>query len=196
VFQLWLKILHQVPNSVLWLYGGKEGNVAPQNILLHAEKAGIGAERIIFGEKLEKGEHLARLKLADLFLDTLYYNGHTCTTDALYAGVPVLTLPGNTFASRVGASLVQTAGLPELVVSSKREYVTLAVQLAERTHPTLDLTTLRDRLVKDRAQHRLFDTPSYVRDLYMGYKQSIVSNLSGDTSTLPVIVKEDLNLLL
>ncbi|MBL8835488.1 MAG: tetratricopeptide repeat protein, partial [Alphaproteobacteria bacterium] len=127
-FALWMEILAAVPNSALWLLG--ESKLGERNLRAEAHRRGIDPLRLVFAPFVERAKHLARLANADLFLDSFVYNAHTTASDALWAGVPVLTLPGDSFASRVGASLVTAAGLPELVARSPADYKAIAIALA------------------------------------------------------------------
>lgn len=164
-FTSWLAVLAAVPESVLWLLDMPEP--ARLALCVATGRAGVDANRLIFAPIVPKAEHLARLRLADLALDTFLCNAHTTATDALYAGTPMLTLIGETFASRVGASLVTAAGLPELVVSSEREFVRMAVSLAgDRSR----LAVLKDALRRP-GMLPLFDAPRYVRELEAAYRQ-------------------------
>jgi predicted O-linked N-acetylglucosamine transferase (SPINDLY family) len=158
-FSLWMNILSTVENSVIWLY---EANpIAMENLRREAEIRGIAAVRLVFGKPLPLADHLARLQLADLFLDTLPCNAHTTASDALWAGVPVLTRLGETFAGRVAASLLHAIGLPELVASSSDEYQQLAIKFA--MDPEL-LSEKKRRLVEARLTTPLFDTLQWTRD--------------------------------
>src|SRR5262249_35428042 len=117
LFDVWMRLLHDIEGSVLWLSTGNA--TAPINLRREAEKRGVAGERLVFAPKVARNEdHLARVGLADLFLDTLHYNAHATAADALWAGVPVLTCPGTTFASRVAGSLVSAIGLQELITTS------------------------------------------------------------------------------
>ena len=164
-FERWLTILRQVPRGVLWLLGAPESTC--QRLRDHAAARGIGPERLIFAEKLANPHHLARHRLADLFLDTVPYGAHTTCSDALWMGVPVLTLSGRSFASRVCGSLVRAAGLPELVCASAERYVELAIALgqAEAGQQPGKLRDYRDRLEAGRESCVLFDVPVLVRRL-------------------------------
>jgi protein O-GlcNAc transferase len=128
----------------------------------------VQSERLIFAEKLPKDEHLSRLRFADLALDTRIVNGHTTTSDALWAGVPVITLQGGHFASRVSSSVLSAIGLPELITHSVEEYETLAVKLANNP---VELQEIRQRLARNRLVAPLFDTPRFVRNLESAYKE-------------------------
>lgn len=165
-FARWMRILHGVQGSVLWLLSS---DPATHDRLREAAAAhGIAPERLVFAPKLANPHHLARYKLADLFLDTAPYGAHTTASDALWMGVPVLTAVGRAFATRVCASLVHAAGLPELVCDTLEQYVETAIALA---HDRDRLAALRERLVSGRDRCVLFDTPALVRgleDLYAG----------------------------
>jgi predicted O-linked N-acetylglucosamine transferase (SPINDLY family) len=161
MFDIWMRLLRGVEASVLWL---PEGNpAAMRNLKREAEARGVAAARLCFAPFLKAAdEHLARLALADLFLDTLPFNAHTTAADALYAGLPVLTTAGGSFPGRVAASLLNAAGLPELVTESLDAYETLAVKLARE--PTA-LAVIKARLAANRATHALFDTARFTRNL-------------------------------
>jgi predicted O-linked N-acetylglucosamine transferase (SPINDLY family) len=165
-FQRWMSILGRVPNSVLWLL--KESNDAHENLRKFASEQGIAPERIVFAEKMTNAEHLARYPLADLFLDTLPYGAHTTAADALWMNVPVLTLLGRSFATRVCASFVRTAGLGELVCSTAEEYVERAVALGRNRE---QLAALKAKLAAGRDSCFFFDTPRFVRHLEDLYRQ-------------------------
>jgi len=165
-FQRWMLILQHMPDSVLWLLEGSEETNARVKQL--AAQHGVAPERVIFAERMGNPQHLARYPLADLFLDTLPYGSHTSASDALWMGVPVLTLPGRSFAARVCGSLVRAAGLPELVCAGPADYVTRAVELGRQPEQLIEL---KDRLAAGRGTCLLFDTPLLVRhleDLYRG----------------------------
>ncbi|MDP2639859.1 MAG: tetratricopeptide repeat protein [Betaproteobacteria bacterium] len=177
VFSAWMRILTRVPGSVLWLYAGKSG--ARTNLARAAAAAGIDPARLVFGETLPKPQHLARLARADLFLDTFTVNAHTSAADALWAGVPVLTCPGDTFAARVGASLVAAAGLPQLACPSMADYENAAVRLA---HDPAELRAMR-RTLAARERLPLFDTPRFVRDLESAFDTMWQRYLAGEPPT-------------
>jgi len=159
-----------VPDSVLWLF--RSHAEAEANLRREAERRGIDPTRLMFADKLPKAEHLARHRHADLFLDTLRVNAHTTASDALWAGVPVLTCPGEAFQARVAASLLHAAGLPELVVDSLAAYEETAVRLGQgypRDGETGELAALRRRLADNRLTCPLFDTERYARHLERAY---------------------------
>lgn len=162
---LWFALLRELPGSVLWLLAGHP--LAGEALLRAATEAGIAPARIIMAGKLPRAEHLARISLADLALDPLLCNGHTTTSDALWAGVPVVAMTGQHFASRVAASLITAAGMPDLVVPDRQAYQALVARLVRdstaRAH-------LRERLIAGRSQSPLFDTAGRTRELEQVYQ--------------------------
>jgi predicted O-linked N-acetylglucosamine transferase (SPINDLY family) len=165
MFALWMRVMARVEGSVLWL--SQANPAAIRNLRREAENQGIAGERIIFAPFVRASdEHLARLRLADLFLDTLPYNAHATTCDALWAGVPVVTLTGSSFAGRVGTSLLSALGLPELIADSPDAYESIALELA--LNPRL-LAQVKEKLARNRKTHALFDTPRYTRNLEAAY---------------------------
>ncbi|MCU0525029.1 MAG: tetratricopeptide repeat protein, partial [Elainella sp. Prado103] len=164
MFAVWMRILQQVPQSILWLLSDRP-EVETQ-LRSQAAQQGIQPDRLQFAPRVPKEQHLQRLRAADLFLDTQYYNAHVTASDALWAGVPVLTLQGETFASRVGASLLHAIGLPDLITHSLEEYEQFAVHLA--THKTA-LKAFQHWLGHRRSTCALFNTAQTIRDLESGY---------------------------
>jgi predicted O-linked N-acetylglucosamine transferase (SPINDLY family) len=164
VFAGWMSILGQVQGSVLWLL--QSSPTVPVNLRLEAAKHGIAPERLIFAPRMDMTEHLARHRLADLFLDTYPYNAHTTASDALWTGLPVVTRMGEAFAGRVAASLLSAIGLPELITRSQEEYVKLAVTLA--TQPE-KLARLKKKLEENRNTHPLFDAEMFARHIEEAY---------------------------
>jgi predicted O-linked N-acetylglucosamine transferase (SPINDLY family) len=149
----------------LWL--SATNPIAVANLRREAERRGIAADRLVFAPRTPRNEdHLARLRLADLFLDTLYYNAHATAADALWAGVPVLTCPGPTFAARVAGSLLHAIGLPELIAGSLAGYETLAVALASDRDR---LAAVRATLARNRNIHPLFDTERFTQAIEAAY---------------------------
>ncbi|MBY6263001.1 tetratricopeptide repeat protein [Azospirillum sp. 412522] len=165
LFDGWARILAAVPGSVLWLYAGNPQVAA--NLRREGEARGLDPRRLVFAKPVPHAEHLARHRLADLFLDTLPYNAHTTASDALWAGLPVLTRRGTTFAGRVAASLLLAAGLPELIVDDQEAYEATAVALARSPDR---LGGLRQRLARNRPVCPLFDTPRFTRHLESAYR--------------------------
>jgi predicted O-linked N-acetylglucosamine transferase (SPINDLY family) len=165
VFGVWMRLLSAVEGSVLWLPLGSES--AMRNLAAEAAKRGVDPARLVYAPRVPEAEdHLARYALADLFLDTLPYNAHTTTSDALWAGLPVLTCRGHSFAGRVAASLLGSLGLDELITDSLEAYESRALELAE--NPTL-LADLRSRLKSHRDSHSLFDADFFTRQLESAY---------------------------
>jgi predicted O-linked N-acetylglucosamine transferase (SPINDLY family) len=165
-FERWLMILARVPGSVLWLLGSTDA--AQERLRKHAAERGIEPARIVFAAKLANPHHLARYVLADLFLDTTPYGAHTTASDALWMGVPILTLGGRSFASRVCGSLVRSAGLPELACTTAEEFVERAVALGQ---DPAALRALREKLRAGRDTCVLFDMPFLVSQLEVLYRQ-------------------------
>lgn len=164
VFDIWMRILGRVEGSVLWLLEDNVG--AGMNLRKEAVRRGISPGRLIFAERKPLSEHLARHRLADLFLDTLPCNAHTTASDALWAGLPVLTCMGESFASRVAASLLNAIHLPELIVSTEEEYEALAVELALRPKRYCEI---KERLKHNRLTTPLFDGEGVTRNLEAAY---------------------------
>ncbi|HMI96305.1 MAG TPA: hypothetical protein VK479_07320 [Micropepsaceae bacterium] len=165
IFDIWMRLLKDVEGSVLWL--GQANDSAMGNLRREAEARGIAGNRLVFAPYLPSAaDHLARLKLADLFLDTLPYNAHATAADALWAGLPVLTCLGTRFAGRVGASLLHAVGLSELVTDSLGDYETKARELA-RDPAALD--AIKSKLQRNHATHSLFDSARFTRDLEKAY---------------------------
>jgi len=184
-FEGWMRILAHVPGSVLWLI---EDNPLPAaNLKQQASAHGIDPSRLVFAARIEPADHLARHRCADLFLDTLPYNAHTTASDALWAGLPVLTFTGNTFAGRVAASLLLNAGLPELVTSSQDDYERLAVELA--TQPDR-LHALRQKLDTNRLTAPLYDTARFTRNLEQAYAAMHAHRKAGQQPEHIVVVSD------
>ncbi len=166
IFDIWMRLLEQVPGSVLWLLETSQAAMA--NLRREAEtRLKSGSQRLIFAPSVPNAEHLARFAVADLFLDTLPYNAHTLTSDALWGGCPVLTSTGETFASRVAGSILHAAGLPELVTSTLAEYEAAALRLAG---DRAELDMLRARIQKSRMEAPLFDTPRFTRAIETAFE--------------------------
>jgi protein O-GlcNAc transferase len=165
IFAIWLRLLRATSGSVLWL--SELNATARANLRREAERCGINPQRLIFAPKVaDNADHLARQRLADLFLDTLPYNAHTTASDALWAGLPVLTCLGETFAGRVAASLLRAIGLPELITTSLDEYEALALKLAN--DPAL-LATIKSKLAQNRETCPLFNTARFTRHIEAAY---------------------------
>ena len=173
-FDIWMRLLDQVEDSVLWLLDCSETSKA--NLRKEAKRRGQDPDRLIFAPRIAQEEHLARHRAADLFLDTFVVNAHTTASDALWAGLPVLTRPGRQFASRVGASLVSAMGLPEMIAKSAADYEARALELAN----DLDaLASLRSKLQRNRLSTPLFDTKGFTKALEQGFDMAYARYLQG-----------------
>lgn len=164
LFDVWCRLLRAVPDSVLWLL--QDNSYAAANLRREAETRGISPGRLIYAPRMNLAEHLARHRVADLFLDTLPYNAHTTASDALWAGLPLITCAGETFASRVAGSLLRAVGLPELVTHGLADYERLAFELA--TQPTV-LAGIRTKLSRNLPSAPLFDSERYRKSIEAAY---------------------------
>jgi protein O-GlcNAc transferase len=164
IFDVWMRLLSAGDNSALWLI--ETNQIAVTNLRREAERRGVSGDRLIFAPKIAMADHLARSSLADLFLDTLPCNAHTTARDALWAGVPLVTCLGSTFASRVAASLLKAIGLNELITNSLGEYETLALKLMRE--PSF-LASVKTKLKRNRNTYPLFDTPRFTRHIEAAY---------------------------
>jgi len=164
-FDIWMRLLHRIDGSVLWLL--QTNRWATANLRREAEKRGIDPDRLVFAKPLPHAEHLARLDRADLFLDTFNYNAHTTASDALWAGLPLVTRAGRQFAARVAASLLGAVGLPELVTGTSEAYEALILDLAGRAER---LSAIRTKLAANRLTAPLFDTVRYTRHVEAAYE--------------------------
>ena len=165
MFDVWMRLLTQVPGGVLWIL--EDNGAAAENLRREARARGVDPARLVFAPRIGAAEYRARCSLADLCLDTLPYNGHGTTGDMLWAGLPVLTCAGSTFAGRVAGSLLHAVGLPELVTASLEEYQALALKLARGDRL---LGELRARLRRNRASASLFDTDRFRRHIESAYR--------------------------
>jgi len=163
-FNSWMRILKAVEGSVLFLYA--ESKWAEENLKKEAEVRGVDSSRLVFGKRISTDEYLARYRACDLFLDTFPYNAGTTASDALWAGLPVLTLAGEAFASRMAASLLNAIGLPELITNTQEAYEVLAIDLAIN-HEKLD--EIREKLTNNRLTTILFDAPLFTKNLEAAY---------------------------
>ena len=168
IFKSWMNILKRCENSILWLL--QENKLAKLNLWEEAKKFGINEERIIFAERLPVKEHLKRLKFIDLFLDTFPYNAHTTASEAIRAGVPILTLKGKSFPSRVASSILTNVGLENLIVSNLEDYGTKAISLAKNYK---EIESLKNHLAQDKNLSKLFDSKTFTKDLEKIYKKII-----------------------
>ena len=165
VFDVWMRLLRKVPGSVLWLL--QDNEVAVRNLRREAVARGVDEARLVFAPRVTQEAHLARQRLADLFLDTLPYNAHTTTSDALWVGLPVVTRMGRAFQARVAGSLLHAVGLPELVTHTVEDYEALALKLA--THPQ-ELAAVRAKLMRNRDSAPLFNADRFRRHLESAYR--------------------------
>jgi predicted O-linked N-acetylglucosamine transferase (SPINDLY family) len=165
-YQRWMTILNRVPGSVLWLLAGT--TETKDRLRRIAGEAGVAPERIVFAGTLGNAQHLARYQMADLFLDSFPYGAHTTASDSMWMGVPILTCPGRTFASRVCADLVRAAGIGEMVCDTPDSYVERAVEFG---NDRSKLAPIKAKLVAGRDTCLLFDTPKLVRHLEDAYRQ-------------------------
>ena len=165
-FDIWMRLLNAVPGSVLWL--SERNDFVKDNLRREASCRGVAAERLVFLPRAPMPEYLARLGLADLFLDTLPYNAGATANDALWTGLPVLTCAGETYVGRMAGAVLTAAGLPELITTSVEAYETLAFQLA--TEPGR-LTAVRQKLERNRSTMPLFDTERFNRKLEAAYQR-------------------------
>lgn len=175
LFEIWMRLLAKTDGSVLWLLDGDQ--IARENLRREAVVRGIGAERIVFAPHVPVDQHLARHQLADLFLDTLPYNSHTAASDALWAGLPVLTCLGTAFAGRVAASLLYAVGLPELVTRSLDEYERLALRIA---HDSELRAALKSKLATHRTTWPLFDTVGMTRQIEKAFNEMWRRHCAGE----------------
>jgi predicted O-linked N-acetylglucosamine transferase (SPINDLY family) len=164
MFDRWMRILREVDGAALWLL--EDNEAATRNLRQEASRRHVSPDRLVFAPLMPSAEHLARHRAADLFLDTLPYNAHTTASDALWAGLPVLTCRGETFAGRVAASLLAAVRLPGLVAATPEEYESLAIELATRPDK---LKGMREQLASSRHTAPLFDTRTFARDLEAAY---------------------------
>lgn len=180
-FDIWMRILHKVKKSVLWLI--KSNNFAEKNLNSEAVKRGVNSDRLIFAEKLPQAEHLARYKLADLFLDTFNVNAHTTASDALWAGLPVITKIGKGFPARVAGSILNAIGLQDLIVENEKDYELLIMNLA--THPN-KLMKIKQKLEVNRLSKPLFQTEQYTRNLEDGFQQAYKNYFNSKHETIDI----------
>ncbi len=173
-FQTWMRILHNLPEAVLWLYS--TDNIAEQNLRTSALQAGIAADRLVFAPPLPLDQHLARHQLADLFLDTFPCNAHTTASDALWMGLPMVTQQGKSFASRVAASLLQAMGLPQLITNTPTEYEQLVTKLASEPK---QLEAYRSHLIEQRTKSSLFNAHAYAANIEQAYALMIERSRKG-----------------
>lgn len=183
-FDGWMRILSAVDGSVLWLL--QDNPTGAKNLRREAEARGVDGGRLVFAARLNQEDHLARHRLADLFLDTLPCNAHTTASDALWAGLPLLTCAGESFASRVSASLLKAIGLPELIAETQEEYEEMAIALANNP---LKLSEIKQRLEENRGTAPLFDGKRLARSLEKAY-QAIYARYKAGLSPEHLYIQE------
>jgi protein O-GlcNAc transferase len=186
MFAQWLRLLRAVPGSVLWLL--ESNALFAANLRAEAAKAGVDPARLIFAPQLENRPHLARLMLGDLFLDSLPYNAHTTASDALWAGLPLLTCRGEAFAGRVASSLLHAVGLPELVAKNLHEYEAMAVRLSRDRRL---LASYRDHLNRNRASVALFDTACTTGHIEAAYEEMMARWTDGEKPASFAVRQQD-----
>lgn len=174
VFEAWMRILRRVPDAVLWLL--EDNAWSRQNLQRAAQAHGVEASRLLFAGRVMPADYLARFTAADLFLDTCPYNAGTTANDALWAGLPLLTLSGRTYVSRMAGSLLTSAGLPELVTTTLADYEERAVSLAQDRQV---LATLRQRLAREKAEGRLFSTDRFVAEFEGALQAELLRSAGG-----------------
>ncbi|WP_424191496.1 UDP-N-acetylglucosamine-peptide N-acetylglucosaminyltransferase [Ampullimonas aquatilis] len=188
VFAMWCLLLDQVPGSVLWLLAN---SLAQGNLRNHAMQYGVAPDRLIFAPDMSQSDHLARLQLADLVLDTAPYNAHTTASDALWVGVPILTCEGATFAARVAGSLLQASGWSELIAADLDDYYEKAYALA--TQPA-QLARIKSQMLAQRATNPLFDVRNYTLDLENLYEQMWQRFVTGQRPAVLSVNRLDLSM--
>jgi len=185
-FDIWMRILKQVEKSVLWLF--RSNKWAENNLRKEAESRGVDPNRIIFAENIAHSKHLARHRHADLFIDTFNYNAHTTASDALWAGLPIVTKIGKQFSARVAASLLNAVGLPELITNSEEEYERLILDLATTSER---LAQLKHNLGANRMTLPLFDTQRYARNFESGLLSIYDLHLQGEPAKDITVIDSD-----
>jgi predicted O-linked N-acetylglucosamine transferase (SPINDLY family) len=175
-FDGWMRLLQTVEGSVLWLLA--DNPTAVRNLQKEAQNRGVDPHRLVFAPRMPLDEHLARHRLADLFIDTFPFNAHTTASDALWAGLPVLTRTGQSFASRVSASLLNAIGLPELITEDQMQYEHRALSLAQ--DPVL-LAEIKTKLVQSRSKSPLFNAQLFAKNLEAAYEEIYRRSLEAET---------------
>ena len=171
IFDIWMNMLKKVPNSVLWIF--KSNETASKNLKKESKVRGVDPNRIIFASFLPQDEHLKRMSLADLFLDTFPYNSHTTASDAVRMGIPIITLSGSSFASRVVASILTCIGLKELITNNKKNYQELGIKIANNPKKLLEL---KKQLKYSASKSPLFDSVKFTKNLEKLYLQLLKKN--------------------
>jgi predicted O-linked N-acetylglucosamine transferase (SPINDLY family) len=174
IFDIWMRLVQQTEGSVLWLL--VENTTARRHLRTEAEARGVAAGRLVFADRLPREEYLARLGLADCFLDTRPCNAHTTASDALWMGLPLVTCLGRSFAARVAGSMLRAAGLEELITRDLAEYEATALALARTPER---LSALRRKLGQNRASQQLFDMPRLARHIETAFESMAQRHLQG-----------------
>ena len=183
-FDIWMRLLNKVENSVLWLRHSNQ--FSHINMRNEAQTRNVDPSRLVFADKIPMDEHLARQRLADLFVDTFAFNAHTTAAEALWAGLPVVTKVGLGFAARVAGSLLNEIGLPELITQNEKEYEALILELA--TNPT-KLRKIKEKLATNRLTQPLFNTELYTKHLENGYQQAYQNYFDGHLPQTIIVPK-------
>ncbi|MDB9875936.1 hypothetical protein OAC76_07000, partial [Amylibacter sp.] len=183
-FDIWMRLLTKVENSVLWLR--QSNQLSNINIKNEAQKRNVDPSRLVFAGKVPMDEHLARQRLADLFVDTFAFNAHTTAAEALWAGLPLVTKLGKGFAARVAGSLLNAVALPELVTETEQDYEALILELA--TNPT-KLAKIKEKLATNRLTQPLFNTELYTKHLENGYQQAYQNYFDGNLPQTIIVPK-------
>ena len=173
IFDIWMKLLKHVDGSILWLL--EDNSIAVKNLRKEAKKRKIDPERIVFAKHMPMADHLARHECADLFIDTFPYGAHTTCSDALWAGLPIVTLIGKSFASRVAGSLLNAINLEELITTTEKEYEKLIMELANNSYR---LKEIRNKLHKNRFTKPLFDTKLYTKNIELAFTKIYEKHLN------------------
>ena len=174
IFEVWMNILKKKNDSVLWLL--KDNDISEKNLKMQAENNNVNPERLIFADHLPLDQHLSRLKLADLVLDTFPYNAHTTCSDSLRMGVPVLTLKGKSFASRVATSLLTSMSLSELVTEKLNDYEEMALKISN--NPEM-LDQLKDKILRNKENSNVFKPQIFTNNIEKSYKKVYQNFIDG-----------------
>jgi len=166
IFRIWMEILKKQNDAILWLL--KDNEMAKENLIKQVIKHGINPNRVIFAEKIPRAEHLARHRVADIYLDTTLANARTSASDALWAGLPILTCPGDCFSNRVAASLLTAIGLSDMIANNHEDYLEKALYFAEHRE---ELCRIKEKLIANRDTHPLFDTKLFTQHLELAYRK-------------------------
>ncbi|MDC1253208.1 hypothetical protein N8Z46_07060, partial [Amylibacter sp.] len=183
-FDIWMRLLTKVENSVLWLR--QSNQFSQMNMSNEAQKRNVNPSRLVFADKITMDKHLARQRFADLFVDTFAFNAHTTAAEALWAGLPLVTKLGKGFAARVAGSLLNAVGLPELITETEQDYEALILELA--TNP-MKLAEIKEKLATNRLTQPLFNTELYTKHLENGYQQAYQNYFNGNLPQTIIVPK-------